>query len=229
MAKGDYEGAYQIYRKVLAISYQRVSLMGISIGLGVIANIFSAADRQEEAIDTWLLSYKVQRAMDNAEEYGVSELALGQAFRDRDKSLSVMWLMRARESLRGTKYKEDYVTLLIDLGNGLRSMGRNDEALAVRRDAWTLASSLGEKLEHRQARWGAALAYAENLQRHGRCEESLPVLDEALVELRAHEPDSIYLPNLLEWRADCLSPTRSAPGGARSVRSWLRPVRGEAW
>ena len=66
ISEGNHREAYITYQKVLAISYQQGSLMGLGIGLGNLARIFEAFDNDHEALYTSLLAYKVFQAPHSA-------------------------------------------------------------------------------------------------------------------------------------------------------------------
>src|SRR5712691_10988536 len=136
IAQGKYREAYRTYQKVLAISYRQSSLMGIGIALNIMADVAYRANNLDEALFATLLVYKVAQAMKNKEEIGVVELAFARMLKDKDPSSSVMWLLRAKESLKDSRYREDYVRALPSLANSLRRLGEDEKASEVLAEAW---------------------------------------------------------------------------------------------
>src|SRR2546425_1115322 len=65
--------------------------------------------------------------------------------KDRDPSLSMMWILRAKEDLKDSHYKEDYVRALPGLANSLRVLRQNEKASQVLKEAWGLAQPLADE------------------------------------------------------------------------------------
>jgi len=140
LSQGKYREAYRTYQKVLAISYRQASLMGIGIALRILADTADRANNLDEALFANLLAYKVAQTMKNKEEMGVVELAFARMLKDQDRSSSVMWLLRAKENLKDSRYKEDYVRALPSLASSLRGFGDNEEASKVLEESWGLGT-----------------------------------------------------------------------------------------
>jgi CHAT domain-containing protein len=179
IARGQYREAYRTYQKVLAISYRQGSAMGIGIALNVMANVAQRANNLDEALSTTLLAYRVVASMNNKEETGVVELSLARMLKDRDPSLSMMWLLRARESLKDSHYKEDYVRALPGLAGSLRELRQDAQASRILEEAWGLAQTLGGDPAQKWTKAEVALAYADDLDRAARHEKALEVLHAA--------------------------------------------------
>ena len=178
LSEGKHREAYSTYQKILAISYQQGSLMGLGIGLGSLAKIYEAFDDTDEALYTSLLAYKVLQALNNPEELGVMELSIGRLLRGKDRSQAMMWLLRAKESLKDTDYHGDYVRLLCDTASDLRAFGESDKASAIYEEAWETAQSLGDSSAEKWAKWEAGQAYASDLMRSAQYERALEILRE---------------------------------------------------
>jgi CHAT domain-containing protein len=176
LARGQYREAYRTYQKVLAISYRQGSLMGIGIALNIMADTAHRAGDLDEALSTALLAYKVVTRMGNKEEIGVVELAFARILKDEDPSLSMMWLLRARENLKDSRYREDYVRVLPGLARGLRELGEDDRAARLLEEAWGLAVGLGDSATQKWTKAEVAEAYADSLDLAGRHEKALEVL-----------------------------------------------------
>lgn len=112
-----------------------------------------------------LLAYKGAQAMKYKEEMGVVELALARMLEGQDPSLSAMWLLRAKESLKDSRYKEDYVRALPSLASSLRGLGQDEKASKVLEEAWGLAQSLGNAPTQKWTKSEVAIAYADDLGR----------------------------------------------------------------
>jgi len=198
LSAGNLREAYETYRKVLAISYYQGSLMGIGIGLGILVKVAQSVGDKGEALDTAFLGYKVFQALNNHEELGIMELGIGRLLRAENRSQAMMWILRAKENLENTRYREDYVRLLADLAGDLRFMGEDDQASATYEEAWQKALSLGSSPSQKWAKWEAGQAYAADLRRSKRYKKALDVLTEtesffSSSEKQAHN----YTANLL--------------------------------
>lgn len=205
LAQQRYREAYALYRKVLAISYKHDSMMGISIGLGVISDAFNGAGNLDEAIRAELLAYKVAKAMNNPQEYGVAELALGRLFQQRDRGLSLMWLMRARKSLDGTQNKGDYVALLDDLAAGLETVTKSAAADKIYKEAFDAARTLSGRPDDLRTRWQAGRAYAYSLRQAHRCGAAIKVVNATLSTFAPQQKANSQYKNLLWELAQCES------------------------
>ncbi len=183
LSEGKNKEAYRTYQKVLAISYRQGSLMGIGIALNMLADLLQRNNNPTEAIHASLLAYKTTQAMNNKEEIGVMELSFARMLRKQDLSLSMMWLLRAKESLKGTRYKEDYVRLLADLAHDLRMTGELERASRFYEDAWESGQSLGNAPGQKWAKWETGLDYAMDLIRHEKNKEAARIL---------HETESLF-------------------------------------
>lgn len=187
LSQGKYREAYRTYQKVLAISYRQASLMGIGIALNILADAAYRANNLDEALFASLLAYKVAETMKNKEEMGVVELAFARMLKDQDPSLSVMWLLRAKESLKDSRYKEDYVRALPSLASSLRGLGDDEKALKVLEEAWELAQSLGDSPTQKRTKSEVATDYADDLARARKHEKAIEVLQSAQTFFSASE------------------------------------------
>lgn len=187
LSQGKYREAYRTYQKVLAISYQQGSLMGIGIALNIMADAAYRTNNLDEALFANLLAYKVAHTMKNKEEMGVVELAFARMLKDQDPSLSVMWLLRAKESLKDSRYKEDYVRALPSLASSLKGLGDDDKASKVLEETWGLAQSLGDSPTHKWTKSEVAIAYADDLARARKHEKAIEVLQSAQTFFAASE------------------------------------------
>jgi hypothetical protein len=118
MSRGETRAALSTYQKILAISYLQGSLMGVGIALNSLATVVDQTGDKFGALYATFLAYKVAKAMDNKEEIGVVELSFARRLWNDDKDMALPWLLRARESLKDSRYKTDYVRLLPDLAAG---------------------------------------------------------------------------------------------------------------
>ncbi len=179
LSQGQFREAYRTYQKVLAISYHEGSLMGIGIALMILADTARRGNNAEEAISTTLLAYKMAKALRSPEEMGVSELAMARILRDTDPSLSVAWLLRAKEHLANSQYKEDYVRALPSFADHLRKREETGGAIAALDEAWGLAQTLGNSPTQKWTKWEVANDYAKDLALAGRHDEAIEVMRNA--------------------------------------------------
>lgn len=179
LAQGQFREAYRTYQKVLAISYQQGSLMGIGIALMILADTANRANNTEEALSTTLLAYKMAKAMQNTEGMGVAELSLARMLRDREPSLSVAWLLRAKEHLMNSRYKEDYVRTLPSFADHLRRDKEKGRALDALGEAWGLAQSLGDAPTQKWTKWEVAIDYAKDLAIADQHDQAITVMKSA--------------------------------------------------
>lgn len=180
LARGEYREAYRTYQKVLAISYQQGSLMGVGLALNVMANLAGRSNDLNEALFTNLLAYKVTVRMNNKEETGVVELSLARLLKDEDPALSMMWLLKAKEDLKDSGYREDLVRTLPSLARSLQQLGENAKASQVLAGAWVQAQALGDSESQRWAKTEVASAYADDLDQAGSHAKAIEVLQAAL-------------------------------------------------
>lgn len=176
ISRGQYRDAYRTYQQVLAISYKQGSLMGIGIALTVMADISYRTTNVDEALSTALLAYKVAEAMKSQEEMGVVELSFARMLDTQDPSLSMMWLLRARDHLQNSRYKEDYVRALPSLAKHLVMLGDNEEASKVYAEAWEQSRVLGTTPTQQWTKVEVADAYAGDLIRAKRQDKAIEVL-----------------------------------------------------
>ncbi len=207
ISQGKDKEAYRTFQKVLAISYGHGSLMGIHIGLSMLSNLIDRTGDRAGALQARMLAYKVTRAMNNREEYGMQELSIGRWIRDQEPGLAMLWLLRAKESLKRTRYEYDQIYLLVDLGHALRRLERGQEASEYYAKAWELAATLPKHGEVRRLKWEAGQAFAHDLQEHGLYEEAIAVLRETIDSFTEDEKNADYYMNTLHdlakayWRA----------------------------
>ena len=67
VSEGNYKESYRTYQKVLAISYQQGSLMGIGIALNALSKVAERGGNRGEALRASMLGYKMAEAMNNNE------------------------------------------------------------------------------------------------------------------------------------------------------------------
>jgi len=203
ISEGRYKDAYEIYRKVLAISYEQGNLMGTGIGLGMLADIFEDMDNHPEAVKAGLLMYKVGLAMEAPMEYGVAEVRLGKLMQEQDRGMAMMWRVKAKDSLKNTPYQSDYIRLLVDLGEDLKWLDRNDDALEVFKEAWSRTSELGNTPDHKWAKWQAALSYARALKEAEECQQAESILKSTLETFSKTERENATYSSFLKDLAAC--------------------------
>jgi len=179
MVQGKHKEAFRTYQKVLAISYHQGNLMGVGIGVNVLASFLERMNDKPEALRAALLAYKIAKVMNNKEEYGVAELQLARLLKDTDLAASMTLLARAKESLKGTRYKEDYTRLLPDLAGGLSKIGKREQAGALYAEAWDSAQSLGNAPTQKFAKWEVALHYGDSLMNKKEYEKAIGILEKA--------------------------------------------------
>jgi CHAT domain-containing protein len=176
LASGQYREAYRTYQKVLAISYKQANPMGIGIALSVLATVAQRANHPDEALAATMLAYKVTASMHDKQETGVAELSVARQLKSRDSSLAQMWLLRAREDLKDSGYKEDYVRLMSDLASSLKETHQEDQASKVIAEAWERAQPLGNTTAQKWAKAEVATVYADDLIRTGEYDKAVEVL-----------------------------------------------------
>lgn len=180
VSQGKYKDAYRTYQKVLAISYGQGSLMGVGIALNMMADAAYRANNLPDSLHATLLAYKVAKKMNNKEEIGVMELSFAERLKHEDPVASRMWLLRARESLKGTRYKEDYVRFLVKLPSDLCCTGDHQMGLKPHGEAWDLAQSLGDAPTQKWTKWEAGIVYADDLMAQKRPDEAAAVLQKTI-------------------------------------------------
>ena len=204
VSNGQFKEAYEVYQKILAISYRKKSLIGLSIGLGMLARVSTELDDQDEAMKLVLLSYKIARQTNNPYEYGVVEMYLGRLAGREDRALGMQWRLRAKESLAGTHYKHDYVLLLSDLGEDLRWFGRDAEAADISVQAWELSKSLDNDVTgHRWTKQTAAVRHVSTLRRSKQCVSVVALADEVTALFGKEERTQNAYPYLLRDIGKC--------------------------
>ena len=179
IARGQYKEAYRTYQKVLAISYRQGNLMGVGIALNILADMAYRGHNKDEALFTTALAYKVAKQMNNKEEMGVVELSFARMLQDDDPSVAMMWLLRAKQSLENSSYKEDYVRALPGLARSLRELGDDDKASRLVAEAWGLAQPLGESPAQKWTKAEVAVAYVDDLDLKGQHDKAIEVLQAA--------------------------------------------------
>ena len=197
ISEGNYREAYRTYQKVLAISYQQGSLMGVGIALLVLSEVAERGGNQGEAVRAVMLGYKMAEAMNNNEEKGVTELRLARLLKKQDRSLSMAWLLRAKESLKGTRYKEDYVLLLSDLAENLKAFGEGEGASELSEEAWKSAQSLGDAPSQKWAKWEAGKDFADDLMRSEQYEKAAAVLQKTQSYFTESEKSTVAYTRIL--------------------------------
>ncbi len=185
--RGETRAALGTYRKILAISYLQGSLMGVGIALNSLATVIDQTGDKFGAIYATFLAYKVAEALNNKEEIGVVELSFARRLWDEDKDMALPWLLRARESLKNSRYKTDYVRLLPDLAHGLTAINENERAAALYEEAWNLAHSLGKSHDQILAVRETGMHYAANLAQRKQYEKSNAVLEQTRQAFAANE------------------------------------------
>ena len=118
------------------------------------------------------------------------ELAFARMLKDQDPSLSVMWLLRAKENLKDSRYKEDYVRALPSLANSLRRLKEDEQASQVLAEAWELAQSLGNAPAQKWTKWEVAIDYANDLARTDQHDKAIEVLQGSQAFFAASEKNT---------------------------------------
>jgi CHAT domain-containing protein len=201
LANGQYREAYRTYQKVLAISYRQANPMGIGIALNVMGSVAQRANHPDEALTASILAYRVIASMNNKEETGVAELSVARMLKDKDASLALMWMMHAREDLKDTHYKEDYVRAMRDLAGSLKETHQEDKASQVLEEAWGQAQTLGEGPAQKWAKAEVAGDYAEDLIRSGQLDKATQVLRAAQAGFAAAEKNTDTFTGILYKQA----------------------------
>ncbi|NQY27296.1 MAG: CHAT domain-containing protein [Piscirickettsiaceae bacterium] len=172
---GKNREAYPVYQKIMAISYDQGSLMGVSIGLGALSNIMHKMGQKDEAIKLAMLEYKVSRALGQRFEYGVTQQRIAILMEKEGRSLAMSWRLRARESLKGTPHKQDYVGLLVNTARDFDRLKRPDDALSMYKEAYELGRTLGHSPAHRKSFLRAARWYMIALNSSEKYQNSIDV------------------------------------------------------
>jgi CHAT domain-containing protein len=199
-----YQEAYEVYRKVLKISYDQGSLRGIQIALGVISDVLDKMNRDLDALEVDMAAYQVALQEKDRFEYGVVEKRIADKLAGEDRGLATMWRLRARKDLDGTPYVHDYAALLVDLAEDMEFLGRAEEALDVYREAYETSRKIAGQ---RNVRWvwkRAVTKYARALRTAGRCDEAIRVIEESLPGLEGEDDfKQGYRPALLMIQGTC--------------------------
>lgn len=175
--KKKYRDTYAVYKKVLKISYNMGSLRGMQIALGILANVQKNLGQEDEGLDTLLLAYKIALAENARYEYGVHELTIADAVQKSDRGMSLMWRLKAKESLEGTPHIQDYVRLLGKLADDLYFFARTEKAMETYEQAYQLSEKIGKG---RKKQWfikQAQYDYARKLTWRDECDKAMPVFD----------------------------------------------------
>lgn len=203
MSQGKDQEVYDIYRKVLAISYKQGSLQGIMNSLGGLSSVFQNMDNVQEAIKAAHLAYKIGLLMNDPYEYGLLEMRLANLLGQENRRVGLVWRMRAKKSLKGTPYRHDYVGLLNDIAHDLQRLSLKEEARKIYEEAYSLAQNLGQSLGHRRSKWDVALNYGRMLKKEGSCEQAVDVIQPMVPTFNPEERQSRSYSYLLKELADC--------------------------
>ncbi|NIU88099.1 MAG: hypothetical protein GWN56_12740, partial [Nitrosopumilaceae archaeon] len=115
---------------------------------------------------------------------------------NKNPSISLMWLLKAKETLKNTRYKYDIVTVEGELGHKLYNDWQFDKAEAVFKEAWMSALNLGNSQGDRWARWVVGKYYSNLLQYTNRHSEALDILHKTLKDFKPSEKQDLYTENL---------------------------------
>ena len=197
ISQGKLKEAYKTYQKVLVISYDNASIKGLGIGLGMLAHLLAQADDYDASIKTYLLEYKITKLLNDPQELGVVELDISKAMSHENPNVSLIWLLKAKESLKNTKYKYDSISVQGNLANKLYNDWQFDKAEAIYKEAWNSALKLGNSRSDRWTRWGVGKNYSNLLLYTERHSEALNILQTTLKDFKPDERQSaIYTENL---------------------------------
>lgn len=175
VSQGNHREAYRTYQEVLGISYYRDSQMGVQIGLGMLSSELSVMNRRDESIQVRILAYRVSKAMNNPEESGVNEMSIARLLRETDRAAALGWLAKARESLRGTRYRSDYVRVLLAYAEDVATLTGKDAA-HLYEEVWLEVQELGNNPGQRWAKWEVGLSYASFLTKQKRYDRAKKVM-----------------------------------------------------
>jgi CHAT domain-containing protein len=217
LARGDTRAALATYKKLLAISYLQGSMMGVGIGMQTMGIIIEQTGDKVGSLYATFLAYKVAEAMNNKEEIGVVELTFARKLWHLEKAMALPWLMRARESLKNSRYKADYIRLLPNLADGLRLVrGEREQASALIEEAWSLSQALGNAPDHRTAKWETGMRYAALLEARKDYERAQAVFEQTLGAFTAEERNAPIYISLLQQLAH-LQTRLNNPSAARQT------------
>lgn len=204
--KRKYKETYEIYQKILKISYDNDSLMGISIALGVMGHVFKALNEYDDALDVYMLAYQVALQLGNPFEYGVAESSIAKLMHNTDKGMALMWRLKAKEHLKGTPHLQDYVILLTDLADDLAFFNKDEEALTIFAEAFELSKKISENNNIRWVKKQAAYKYTKVLTAANDCKTALPILHETLSQYSTDsDKEEWYYISTLILLGDCYS------------------------
>lgn len=181
---GKLREAYPVYQKIMKISYDQGSLMGVGISLGTLSNIMHRMGEKDEALKLAFLEYKVSTALGKRFEYGVTQQRIATLMEPQSRSLAMSWRLLARESLEGTPYKENQVNLLINTGRDLEVFDRNEQALAVFEEGYQLTKSLGKSPGERSIKLRLVVDYMRALREAGNYQQSIDMGLEAIESMQ---------------------------------------------
>jgi len=179
-----YKEAYPVYQKILKISFNQGSLMGVGISLGVLSNMMHRMHEKDESIKLAFLEYKVSKASGKRFEYGVTQQRIAVLMESQSRSLAMSWRLRARENLKGTPYKEDYINLLNNTARDLALFNHKEQALAVYEEAYQSSQSLGGSPAHRTVKLRLVSGYMEALNESEQYQKSIDIGHDAIAKMK---------------------------------------------
>lgn len=180
---GKLREAYPVYQKVLKISFNQGSLMGVGLSLGVLSNIMHEMRSKDESIRLAFMEYKVGKALGKRFEYGVTEQRIAILMEQQSRSLAMSWRLRASESLKGTPYHQNYVGLLVDIARDLSYFRDNQQALETFELSFQAAKSLGNSVDHRQVKLGMAKHYMVALIKDEQYQKAIDIGKQAIANM----------------------------------------------
>ena len=179
-----YKEAYPVYQKILKISFNQGSLMGVGISLGALSNMMHRMHEKDESIKLAFLEYKVSKASGKRFEYGVTQQRIAVLMESQSRSLAMSWRLRARENLKGTPYKEDYINLLNNTARDLALFNHQEQALAVYEEAYQSSQSLGGSPAHRTVKLRLVSGYMEALNESEQYQKSIDIGHDAIAKMK---------------------------------------------
>lgn len=178
--QGDYSRAYDIYRKILAISYNHTSLMGLGISIGQIATIQKKTGNRDAALTLEFAAYKITEAMNNPAETGVAAMRVARALDNRDRQMAIQWRLKALDMLENTPHRQDYIYLLQDLAKDYRYLGDDEEGYKFYEAAYRESQSYKFKKNDLYVKYYILRSYVESLYRLERCPEIIDLVNTQL-------------------------------------------------
>lgn len=178
----NYPEAYQTYQKVLAISFNHGSLMGLGIGLNQMATLHSFMGNDEASKELEFIAFEIAEAIDNPYETGVVAMRIARALHADDRKSAIRWRLKAKKLLENTPYRQDYVNLLHYLAEDYRYIGNDEKALSLLKVAYEESLKLNFGRNDLHIKYSIITSYVKSLYWQGKYVEVVDLVNQLLPE-----------------------------------------------